>query len=55
MAEFRQGDAMTFPFSSDSFDAAVTALVIFLVLDPAKGIAEMVRVVCPGGTVAAYA
>jgi hypothetical protein len=30
------------------------ALVIFFVPDPAKGVAEMVRVVCPGGTVAAY-
>ena len=54
-AEFRQGDAMALPFSDDRFDAAVMALVIFFVPDPAKGVAEMVRVVCPGGTVAAYA
>lgn len=31
------------------------ALVIFFVPDPVKGVAEMVRVVGPGGTVAAYA
>jgi SAM-dependent methyltransferase len=31
------------------------ALVIFFVPEPAKGVAEMVRVVRPGGTVAAYA
>ena len=31
------------------------ALVIFFVPDPAKGVAEMARVVCPGGTVATYA
>ena len=31
------------------------ALVIFFVPDPAKGVAEMVRVVSLGGTVAAYA
>jgi SAM-dependent methyltransferase len=55
LAEFRQGDAMVLPFSEDRFDAAVMALVIFFVPDPAKGVAEMVRVVCPGGTVATYA
>jgi SAM-dependent methyltransferase len=31
------------------------ALVIFFVPDPAKGVAEMARVVRPGGTVATYA
>lgn len=55
VAQFRQGDAMAQPFSDDAFDVAVMALVIFFVPDPAKGVAEMVRVVCPGGTVAAYA
>ncbi|MFO0997214.1 MAG: methyltransferase domain-containing protein [Alphaproteobacteria bacterium] len=55
VAEFRQGDAMALPFAQDRFEAAVMALVIFFLPDPAKGVAEMVRVVCPGGTVAAYA
>ena len=54
MANFRQGDAMALPFSEDRFDAAVMALVLFFVPDPAKGVAEMMRVVCPGGTVANY-
>lgn len=54
-AEFREGDAMTLPFPDDSFDVAVMALVIFFVPEPAKGVAEMARVVRPGGTVAAYA
>jgi SAM-dependent methyltransferase len=55
VAQFRQGDAMAQPFPDDTFDAAVMPLVIFFVPDPARGVAEMARVVCPGGTVAAYA
>ncbi len=55
MAEFQQGDALALPFSDRSFDIAIMALVIFFVPEPAKGVAEMVRVVTPGGTVAAYA
>jgi ubiquinone/menaquinone biosynthesis C-methylase UbiE len=55
MADFHKGDAMALPFPDTSFDAAIMALVIFFVPDPAKGVAEMVRVVTPGGTVAAYA
>jgi SAM-dependent methyltransferase len=55
MAQFRQGDAMALPFPDDAFDAAVMALVIFFVPDPARGVAEMARVVCPGGIVASYA
>lgn len=54
-AEFRQGDAMALPFEDDTFTAAVMPLVIFFVPDPAKGVAEMARVVAPGGIVAAYA
>jgi SAM-dependent methyltransferase len=46
---------MALPFPENNFDAAVMALVIFFVPDPAKGVAEMARVVGPGGTVAAYA
>jgi SAM-dependent methyltransferase len=55
VAQFHQGDAMALPFPDDTFDAAVMPLVIFFVPDPAKGVAEMARVVRPGGTVAAYA
>ena len=50
VAEFRQGDAMALPFPAGRFDAAVMALVLIFVPDPAKGIAEMARVVRPGGT-----
>jgi SAM-dependent methyltransferase len=55
VADFRQGDAMALPFPDDSFDAAVMPLVIFFVPDPAKGVAEMARVVRSGGSVSAYA
>lgn len=55
VAQFRLGDATAVPFPDGAFDAAVMALVIFFVPDPAKGAAEMVRVVKPGGAVAAYA
>ena len=43
------------PFERQRFDAVVMALVIFFVPDPAQGVAEMVRVVRPGGLVAPYA
>ena len=55
IAQFGRGDAMALPFADDSFDAAVMPLVIFFVPVPATGVAEMARVVRPGGLVAAYA
>jgi ubiquinone/menaquinone biosynthesis C-methylase UbiE len=55
LAQFQQGSALALPFERDRFDAATMALVIFFVPDPAKGVAEMARVVRPGGQVAAYA
>jgi SAM-dependent methyltransferase len=54
-AAFRVGDAMALPYADGAFDAAVMALVIFFVPDPARGVAEMARVVRPGGSVSAYA
>ena len=54
-AQFRQADAMALPFPDQTFDAAIMPLVIFFVPDPAKGVAEMARVVCTGGIIAAYA
>lgn len=54
-AHLRKGDATMLPFVDDTFDAAVMPLVIFFVPEPARGVAEMARVVRPGGVVAAYA
>lgn len=54
LATFQVGNAMALPFPDRSFDAAVMALVLFFVPDPAKGVSEMVRVVKPGGIIAAY-
>jgi len=54
-AQFRQGDAMALPFADKHFDVATMALVIFFVPDPKKGVAEMARVVKPGGLVCSYA
>ena len=54
-AQFQLGDAMTLPYADNAFDAAVMALVIFFVPEPKRGVAEMARVVKPGGSVSAYA
>jgi ubiquinone/menaquinone biosynthesis C-methylase UbiE len=53
-ANLRQGDAMALPYSDNVFDLTVMPLVLFFVPEPAKGVAEMARVVRPGGTVSAY-
>ncbi|MCH9670790.1 MAG: methyltransferase domain-containing protein [Gammaproteobacteria bacterium] len=55
LARFHQGDAMSLPQEDNSFDVAAMALVLFFVPDPVKGLAEMRRVVTPGGVVSAYA
>ena len=54
-ARFQRGDAMALPYADRSFDAAVMALVIFFVPEPARGVAELARVLRPGGVAAAYA
>lgn len=54
-ADLREGTATKLPFADEAFDATVMALVIFFVPNPEEGVAEMVRVTRPGGTVAAYA
>lgn len=53
-ARFHQGDAMALPLPAASVDQAVMPLVLFFVPEPARGVAEMVRVTRPGGSVSAY-
>lgn len=50
-AEFMVGDALNLPFENDTFAAATVAFGIRNVSDLDAGIAEMVRVVRPGGKV----
>lgn len=54
LATFHQGDAQALPFSDGQFDAAVMALVITFIPDPAKAVAEMARVTRSGGWVGTY-
>jgi SAM-dependent methyltransferase len=54
-AQFLAEDAMALSCPDATFDIAVMPLVIFFVPQPARGVAEMARVVGPGGWVAAYA
>ena len=54
IAEFRVGDAQDLSFADNTFDIAVMALVVHFVPQPAKAIAEMARVVRPGGWAATY-
>ena len=51
---FQVGDAQSLPFADAKFDVAAMALVITFIADPAKAIAEMKRVVKPGGTLGTY-
>lgn len=55
LAQFQQADAMALPLPDACVDQAVMALVIFFVPDPARGVAEMARVLRPGGCASAYA
>jgi SAM-dependent methyltransferase len=47
-----QADASALPFEDHSFDAVIAMHMLYHVPDPAKGIAEMFRVLKPGGSLA---
>jgi ubiquinone/menaquinone biosynthesis C-methylase UbiE len=50
---FRQADACNLPFEDGAFDRSLALLVLHFVPDSGKAVAEMRRVVRPGGVVAA--
>ena len=52
--EFEVGNAQTLPFGRETFDVAVSGLVLNFVPQPNQMIAEMARVVPRGGKVALY-
>ena len=53
-AQFRTGDACALPYDDASFDVAAMALVISFIPEADKAVAEMMRVVRPGGWIANY-
>src|SRR5262250_848971 len=53
-AAFKIGDARDLPFPDASFDIVASGLVLNFVPEQPRALAEMRRVACAGGTVAAY-
>ncbi|UCI08025.1 class I SAM-dependent methyltransferase [Mesorhizobium sp. B1-1-8] len=51
--EIQQGDATALPFEDGKFDRALALLVLHFVPETGKAVAEMRRVVRPGGVIAA--
>jgi SAM-dependent methyltransferase len=51
-ADVKQGDALQLPFADDEFDRVVAAEVLEHIPDDEAAIAELVRVLRPGGTLA---
>jgi SAM-dependent methyltransferase len=51
-AEFRRGDAQALPYPVDSFDGVVCGFGIIHVPEPDRALAEMYRVLRPGGRLA---
>ena len=50
--EWVPGDAEELPFEGATFDVAICQSALFFFADPARAVAEMARVVVPGGVVA---
>lgn len=47
--DLREGDAAALPFGDESFDTVVCALALCTIPDPSRALAEMRRVLVPGG------
>jgi phosphatidylethanolamine/phosphatidyl-N-methylethanolamine N-methyltransferase len=52
--EFRAMDALALELPDDSFDAAILHMVLEVIPDPARCLAETARVLRPGGRVAVF-
>jgi SAM-dependent methyltransferase len=50
-ADIKQGDALALPFADEEFDRVVAAEVLEHIPDDTAAIAELVRVLRPGGTI----
>ncbi|WP_119065709.1 class I SAM-dependent methyltransferase [Aggregatilinea lenta] len=53
-AQFEVGNALALPVESGGVDVTVSGFVLNFVSEPDRAVAEMARVVKPGGTVALY-
>jgi ubiquinone/menaquinone biosynthesis C-methylase UbiE len=51
-ATLRHGDGITIPFTDHTADAAITVHTIYFMPDPAATLADITRVLRPGGTLA---
>ena len=51
-AVYVRGDALALPFKDESFDAVCCFAALYLFSDPMRAIAEMERVLAPGGRIA---
>lgn len=49
--EFRQGDALKLPLQTGSVDAAFCVMVLHFLPDPERAVADLFRIVRPGGAV----
>ncbi|MFI6266109.1 class I SAM-dependent methyltransferase [Micromonospora sp. NPDC051006] len=53
-AEFLIGDARSLPVSDGDVDVVVSGLMLNFVPEPTRAVAEIARVLAPGGVAAAY-